>query len=468
MVVHRFGPFELDPATRRLLREAKPVRLSTPQSAILTHLVAHAGEVVSKDALMAAGWGRAAITDNSLVQSIARLRKVLGGSRRSGAVQIETLPSHGYRFNAIVQRVERHSPDSGIEAQLEPYLAFVHGQTQLDTLDCAAIQRARQVFEEVLRQAPDYARAHTGLGMACGLAFEAGAVDQRRNTAALEAGISHARRACELAPGSGEAWSTLAFLLGLSGQTGQAVAAANKAVAIEPENWRHALRLAYVSWGEERVQAARRVLTLCPALALAHWLRTTVFIARGALEMALDEVRLGCAAQDAQAKGSGFPGIGLHLLHGLVLAAQDHLDDGVAEFRKELSWAESGQLYARECAANTWYALACVHLRQKRRDEANAAFARALAIAPCHVSATAALHGRVPASACGIEAAVGQAIVLARGNRHADAARVYREALVQSPAGSAGWLLPVEPLLHPLARPAIWAETLGIVRVRAT
>jgi len=91
-----------------------------------------------------------------------------------------------------------------------------------------------------------------------------------------------------------------------------------------------------------------------------------------------------------------------------------------------------------------------------------------LTISPCHVSAAAALRGQPPPSSSGIDAAIGRAIVLARGNRHADAARVSREAVAQAPPGPAGWLLPVESLLNPLAHREIWADTLALVRLRAT
>jgi non-specific serine/threonine protein kinase len=82
VVVHRFGPFELDPASRELFRGQKSVRLSSPQSAILTHLVTHAGVVVSKERLIEAGWGGMAVSENSLDQAISRLRKVLGDGRK--------------------------------------------------------------------------------------------------------------------------------------------------------------------------------------------------------------------------------------------------------------------------------------------------------------------------------------------------------------------------------------------------
>jgi DNA-binding winged helix-turn-helix (wHTH) protein len=51
-IVHRFGPFELEPSSRHLFREQKRVPLSLPQSAILTHLVSHVGVVVSKETLI--------------------------------------------------------------------------------------------------------------------------------------------------------------------------------------------------------------------------------------------------------------------------------------------------------------------------------------------------------------------------------------------------------------------------------
>lgn len=475
MTVHRFGPFEL--ASGRLFRGQQRVPLSDTQAAILVHLVANAGEVVARDALIQAAWGNTAVTENSLGQAIRRLRQALAGGRH-GAVYIETLTNHGYRFAERVERAERDAPAASLDAQIAPYRAFVQGRTELDTLDAEAIQRARCAFEDAVRLAPEYADAHVGLAMACGLAFEASGADAPANastvpsshTTLLQQGIEHARRGCTLSPSSGEAWSTLAFVLYLSGDSDEAAAAACKAAALDPENSRHALRLAFVSWGDERLRAAGRVLALGPGLALAHWLRATVFIARGAFDAAGEELRLGCAAQDAQPKQSvsGFPAVGLHLLAGLVHAAHDRLDEAAAALAQELRSADSGQMYAKECAANTCYALGAVRLRQHKRDEAEDAFTRALTIAPCHVSAAAALRTPLPPTSTAADAYVGRAIVLATAGRHADAAQVYREAVSHAPPGPAGWLLPVEPTLNPLARPEIWAETLALVRLRAT
>ena len=67
-----------------------------------------------------------------------------------------------------------------------------------------------------------------------------------------------------------------------------------------------------------------------------------------------------------------------------------------------------------------------------------------------------------------MDAATGAAIVFSRGNRHAEAARVYREAVTQAPPGLAGWLLPVEPVLNPPAHGEILSDVLTLIAVRAT
>ncbi len=464
-VASRFGPFEFDHATGHLFRDGTRLPLSRAQSAILHYLLTHPGVIVSKETLMDEGWKGTAVIENSVGQSILRIRKVLGNGH-SNETYIETLPGKGYRFIAAVQQVSRLVRSHTFDTQLAPFRAFMQARMALDTLDRDEIRRTRRACEDTLREEPDYVPAHIDLALACGLMFEATTADPARDTASLEVGIRHAHRACELASESGEAWATLAFLLHLRGETADAAAAGCRAMAMAPDDWRVALLTAFVSWGDQRLRAARRALKLYPGLALAHWLCATVYIARGALEAALEEIRLGCAAQDAQPPGGGLPGVGLHLQCGQVLAALDRPQEAIAEFTRELQWADSRHVYGRLSAANTSYWLGAVLLRQRKRPEADVAFARALAIAPLHVQATAALKGQVVGH--GMDAALGQAIVFTLQNRHADAARIYRDGAAQMPPGPAGCLLPVEPILNPLARRDIWSDALAVIRARAT
>ena len=183
-------------------------------------------------------------------------------------------------------------------------------------------------------------------------------------------------------------------------------------------------------------------------------------------------LREGCAAQVAQARAPGkVPALGLHLLRGLVCAAEDRLDDAARACEMELSEADPGQLYAHECAANAWYALGAARLRQRRRHEAESAFEQALATAPGHLCAAAAMGRPLPVlnsddPRCA-DAATAHAIRLALAGRHPEGALAFMDALAALPSPAAGWILPVEPLLNTVARPSFWADALAIVRQRA-
>jgi tetratricopeptide (TPR) repeat protein len=91
------------------------------------------------------------------------------------------------------------------------------------------------------------------------------------------------------------AWATLGFVLERTGRHEDALAALERAVTLEPDNWRHQARLALANWGETRLRAARVALKRCPRLPLALWLAATVFVARDALDQAEREVDLGLA-----------------------------------------------------------------------------------------------------------------------------------------------------------------------------
>src|SRR5439155_1358728 len=103
-------------------------------------------------------------------------------------------------------------------------------------------------------------------------------------------------------------------------------AAAKRAVALEPDNWRHHFRLAYVSWGEERLRAAHQTLALLPDFPMAHWLAATVHVARQVLNEAARELAAGVAAEAGRPTGaSRFSAVALHWVLGLI-----HLAEGDA------------------------------------------------------------------------------------------------------------------------------------------
>lgn len=122
-----------------------------------------------------------------------------------------------------------------------------------------------------------------------------------------------------------------------------------------------------------------------------------------------------------------------------------------------------------ECAANTWYAIGAARLRQGDDDGARAAFRESLRRVPAHPMARAAL-GRTPTTLSLADGGIARAVTCAgRADREGydAAAATIERALLEAPAGNAGWLLPVEPMLNISDRPGPWAGALARLRTRA-
>jgi DNA-binding winged helix-turn-helix (wHTH) protein len=475
--VYTFGPFELDSRTRQLRRDGERVPLSDRYLRILLHLAGHGGRVMTKDELVAAAWGDIAVSDNSLEQAISSLRRALGpapGDTR----YIDTVPRQGYRFTAPVARRVAPDPDSSIEALLAPHRALIDGRAALETLEAGQILRARAVFEQVVGAMPDHAPAHVGLANACVLQFEMTRAGDMPDTEALGLAARHAHDACRLDAEFAEAWATLGFVLERTGDHHAALAAARRAIMLEPDNWRHHFRLASIAWGEERLRAARRTLALLPGFPLAHWLAATVLVARHMLDEAARDLLTGIAGEHAGG-ASRFSGVALHWLLGLIRLAQGDRPGALDAFERELSHESSGHLYARECCANTWYAIGALRLRQDRTADAAIAFRHALERLPTHAMARIGLAhaapradrppvgSEVPVSRSSIEQALCAAARLVLSRAPAEAARRLDAALSGAPPGQAAWLLPVEPLLDVSAAPDLWAPVLARLRTRA-
>jgi TolB-like protein len=92
-----FESFRFEPATGRLWREDREVRLTLKAAAVLGVLVAQAGETVSKETLLATVWRGTIVSDDSLISCIQELRKSLGDDPKNPRF-IETRHRRGYRF----------------------------------------------------------------------------------------------------------------------------------------------------------------------------------------------------------------------------------------------------------------------------------------------------------------------------------------------------------------------------------
>src|SRR3569833_3614814 len=99
-----FGPFVLDVDRGSLVREGRPVVLSSKGLQLLLTLLRAPGQIVSKAELMRAAWSDTAVEESNLSVQIAALRKQLGPSP-DGGDWIATIPRVGYRFlgNLVAQ-----------------------------------------------------------------------------------------------------------------------------------------------------------------------------------------------------------------------------------------------------------------------------------------------------------------------------------------------------------------------------
>jgi pimeloyl-ACP methyl ester carboxylesterase/DNA-binding winged helix-turn-helix (wHTH) protein len=99
--VYQFDGFLLEVAERRLRRGDVDVSLPPKVFETLCLLVANAGHLVTKEALLRQLWPDAAVEENNLNKNVSVLRKALGQSP-ANQEYIETVPRVGYRFVAEV------------------------------------------------------------------------------------------------------------------------------------------------------------------------------------------------------------------------------------------------------------------------------------------------------------------------------------------------------------------------------
>jgi TolB-like protein/Flp pilus assembly protein TadD len=108
----RFEGYTLDSARRSLSRNGKLLTLRPQAMEMLCYLARRAGRPVSKAELFEAVWPGISVTDDSLVQCVRDIRRVLGDRHRR---IVKTVPRVGYLFAGLVSTAGEdetsHPPD---------------------------------------------------------------------------------------------------------------------------------------------------------------------------------------------------------------------------------------------------------------------------------------------------------------------------------------------------------------------
>ncbi len=104
MEILRFGSFEFDPRAAELRRGGIRIRLQEQPLRILTALMEHPGEVVTREQIRQRLWPNGTVVEVShgINAAVQRLREALGESAEKPQF-IETLARRGYRFIARVE-----------------------------------------------------------------------------------------------------------------------------------------------------------------------------------------------------------------------------------------------------------------------------------------------------------------------------------------------------------------------------
>src|SRR5437867_4080916 len=127
--VVRFGSFQADLHSHELSKDGVTIKLHLQPCQLLTTLIDHANEVVTRETLKNKLWGSETVVDFDvgLNTAIKKLRDALGDSAESPSY-VETLSRRGYRFIAPVSYFPLSEATGTVEQRpslpLQPWMWF--------------------------------------------------------------------------------------------------------------------------------------------------------------------------------------------------------------------------------------------------------------------------------------------------------------------------------------------------------
>ena len=110
------GDWRFDPASGELERNGESIRLEVRTARLLACLAERAGEVVSSDELLNLAWAGVTVSQDSVYQAVASLRRQLGDDAKEPQY-IATVPRLGYRMVAKVSPADGPTALKDVPAQ---------------------------------------------------------------------------------------------------------------------------------------------------------------------------------------------------------------------------------------------------------------------------------------------------------------------------------------------------------------
>src|SRR5437868_5971608 len=130
----RFGVFEVDLRAAELRKRSVRIKLQEQPFQILSLLLEHPGEIVTREELRQKLWPAHTFVDfdRSLNKAMTKLRSALGDSAESPRY-VETIPRHGYRFLPTVQTHGESGSNGTSEISIQGNGSSGHGVAQSAT-----------------------------------------------------------------------------------------------------------------------------------------------------------------------------------------------------------------------------------------------------------------------------------------------------------------------------------------------
>ncbi len=213
-----FDGWTLDARTGELARAGNTTRLPPQPLAMLLELLAHAGDVVTRERLVQVLWPKGVVDFDGSLNAVVRKLRVTLGDDSAAPRYIETLPRIGYRFLAYPMIQPEDAPPS-TRSSLNPGRGYRSAAAVVAALLALAVVVAASQFRPMndlplkvtssvnVQRRPVIERAHE-------LYLEGVSHRSRRDIDGSDLAVAAFKEALAIDPQYAQAWAALAETLG--------------------------------------------------------------------------------------------------------------------------------------------------------------------------------------------------------------------------------------------------------------
>ncbi len=265
----------INTSTQQVFKNKRLLNIPDLSYQVLMALINAAPDVISSDDLIDQAWQSVEVSQETLTQRIALLRKALAGEGEKHETYIKSVRNKGYRWvPAVKQKTNSkyHYWLLGLVALFFIPLIYLLAFQDENSAEIPAVISSQANVDDYTQQAWRYLDKHEASSndLAIGLFRKSLAADPQHLNAltGLSIALSHqvtkfnqadellveAKQVAELAialePNHAQAWAALAFVYDAMGELTEAVSRYEKALAINPSNSSTASSLSYL-YGEQ-------------------------------------------------------------------------------------------------------------------------------------------------------------------------------------------------------------------------